>query len=371
MTAAVVEIGSPRGESSLDIVIIGLTITSSWGNGHATTYRGLVRELAARGHRVLFLEADRQWYAAHRDMPTPPFGRTELYADATDLAWRFTSGVRNADLVIVGSFVPDGIAIGDWALRTAEGAVAFYDIDTPVTLAAIARGECDYLSHELIGRYDAYLSFTGGPTLERLERELGARRARPLYCSFDETLYHPEDQPVRWDLAYMGTHSDDRQPTVERLLLEPAARWADGRFAVVGPQYPENIEWPINVHREEHLAPSAHRAFYNQQRWTLNVTREDMIAAGWSPSVRLFEAAACGTPIISDRWAGLDEFLVPGEEVMLASSPEEVLQIIREIPDDERLALGARARERVLGAHTAVHRAAELERYTSELLSHA
>jgi spore maturation protein CgeB len=350
----------------LRIVIIGLSITSSWGNGHATTYRGLVRELAARGHDLLFLERDLEWYAANRDLPKPPHCRTALYRNFAELRARFECEVREADLVMVGSYVPEGAAVGEWVTRIAEGVTAFYDIDTPVTLAKLARGETEYLAPSLIPRYRLYLSFTGGPTLERLERDFGSPQARALYCSVDPTLYHPEPAERRWDLGYMGTFSADRQPPLERLLLEPARRWPAGRFVVVGPMYPKSVRWPRNVERVEHLPPPRHRAFYNAQRFTLNVTRSDMVAAGWSPSVRLFEAAACGTPIVGDPWEGLDSLFVPGEEILVATRPETVLEYVHDLDEEEVRALGERARSRVLAEHTAAHRAAELEGYVLE-----
>ena len=357
----------PR-RAPLRIVIAGLSITSSWGNGHATTYRGLVRELTARGHDVLFLERDVPWYADNRDLPRPPYGRTELYATVADLKRRFAGDVREADLVIVGSYVPDGVAVGEWVTATAQGATAFYDIDTPVTLAKLARGDTEYVSPALVGRYGMYLSFTGGPTLERIERRYGSPMARPLYCSVDPALYHPEERALRWDLGYMGTYSADRQRPLEALMLEPARRWPRGRFVVAGPQYPHEVRWPPNVTRTEHLPPVEHRAFYNAQRFTLNVTRADMVAAGYSPSVRLFEAAACGTPNVSDWWDGLDTILAPGDEILVARSADDTLAYLRDLPDDERRAVGRRARARVLAEHTAAHRAAELEAYAMELL---
>jgi spore maturation protein CgeB len=353
----------------LHIVILGLSITSSWGNGHATTYRGLVRELAARGHDVLFLERDAEWYAANRDLPRPPHGRTVLYHSLGELKRRFTAHVRDADLVIVGSYVPDGARVGEWVTRVAHGVTAFYDIDTPVTLAHLARGEAEYLTRALVPRYHLYLSFTGGPTLERLEQEFGAQAARALYCSVDPATYRPEPVPARYDLGYMGTYSADRQRGLTHLLMEPARLWWEGRFAVAGPQYPASIRWPANVRRIEHLSPAQHRGFYNAQRFTLNITRADMIAAGYSPSVRLFEAAACGTPIVSDAWDGIDEVLTPGREVLLARSAADVLAYVRDLPDEERLAIGARARARILAEHTAAHRAEELEGYVLGLLA--
>jgi spore maturation protein CgeB len=358
----------------MKIVILGLSITSSWGNGHATTYRGLVRELARRGHDVLFLERDVPWYAVHRDLPAPPFGRTALYADVPALQRAHAGDIGNADLVIVGSFVPDGVEIGDWVQSQASGRTAFYDIDTPVTLAALANGGAAYLQARQIAGYDLYLSFTGGPTLDRLEREFGSPAARQLYCSVDPALYFPQPlaQPQAQDccdLGYMGTYSDDRQPTLEALLLAPARAWPEGRFEVAGAQYPAGIAWPANVRYTAHLPPAQHRAFYNRQRFTLNVTRADMIRAGWSPSVRLFEAAACGTPIISDRWDGIETLLEPGREIFLADSPAEVARLLRDLPDQERRAVGERARRRILAEHTAAHRAAELEAHARMALA--
>lgn len=368
----------------LDIVILGLSITSSWGNGHATTYRALVRALVERGHRVLFLERDAPWYAAHRDLPAPPHGRTVLYRDLAELRSRFGRDVERADLVIVGSYVREGVAIGAWVTARASGLTAFYDIDTPVTMAKLAARDHEYLSPDLIPRYDMYLSFTGGPILERIERQYGAARALPLYCSVDPTLHGPERwlRPrsndagcatgpswarQRWDLGYMGTYSHDRQPVLERLLLEPARRWREGRFFVAGPQYPADIAWPENVARADHVAPVDHASFYNAQRFTLNVTRRDMAQAGYSPSVRLFEAAACGTPIISDWWEGLDGIFAIGSEILVARSAEEVCEVLAGHDEERRIALGARARARVLAEHTAAHRAQALERYVAEL----
>jgi spore maturation protein CgeB len=350
----------------LDIVILGLSITSSWGNGHATTYRGLVRALVERGHRVLFLERDVPWYAEARDLPTPPYGRTELYASLDDLRDRFTTAVQQADVVMVGSYVPDGVAVGDWVTRIATGVTTFYDIDTPVTIVKLHNGDCDYLSAALIPRYHLYLSFTGGPILKQLECVYGAAMARPLYCSVDPLLYAPEAGAQTYDLGYMGTYSADRQAALHCLLLEPARHWPHGHFAVVGSQYPVSIVWPRNVIRVDHLPPSEHRRFYNAQRFTLNITRAAMRQAGYAPSVRLFEAAACGTPIISDAWPGLETFFTPGTEVLISRSSVETLHHLREIPAEACCALGARARERVLAEHTPAHRAAAFEAYVLE-----
>jgi spore maturation protein CgeB len=264
--------------------------------------------------------------------------------------------------VIVGSYVPDGVEIGRWVQSIARGVVAFYDIDTPVTLAGLAKGDADYISADILPDYDLYLSFTGGPTLDELEQRYGAPAARALYCSVDAQAYRPIAAPRRWDLSYLGTYSRDRQPALERLLLEPARRAPDLKFCVAGPQYPADIAWPANVERLDHVAPADHPAFYAASRFTLNVTRADMIAAGFSPSVRLFEAAACATPIVSDVWDGLETLFTPGREIILAETPEAVLTALRDLPEGERRAIGEAGRVRILARHTSAHRAAELER---------
>jgi len=350
----------------MKIIILGLSITSSWGNGHATTYRGLIRELSARGHDVMFLERDMPWYADNRDAPRFAHATVGLYRSVTELKRLHGEHVRDADAVIVGSYVPEGATIGAWILDTAEGVTAFYDIDTPVTLSKLRDGQLDYLAATLVPRYHLYLSFTGGPTLRRIEREFGSPRARPLYCSVDPHAYFPEDAECTWDLGYLGTYSRDRQSMLDTLLLQVAARRPKRRFVVAGAQYPKSLRWPANVERFEHLPPSQHRRFYNRQRFTLNVTRADMVAAGYSPSVRLFEAAACGLPIISDAWPGLEEFFTVGREVLVAGTTGKVLSLLEEMSPATARQIGAAARTKVLARHTAAHRAAELEAHLRE-----
>lgn len=357
---------SEHAHKPLRIVFLGLSITSSWGNGHATNYRGLLSHLARRRHEVLFLERDVPWYARARDLPRPYFGRTELYSSLDDLQERFTGDIAEADAVVLGSYVPEGVAVGEWLIRTVSGALAFYDIDTPVTLAKLAAHDYEYLAPHLIRHFDLYLSFTGGPTLKLLEKTYHCPRARAFYCMVDPVMYHPEDRPLRIDLGYLGTYSDDRQPGLDRLLLEPARR-RPGRYMVVGPQYPPDIQWPAGIRRLEHLPPAQHRRFYNAQRFTLNITRRDMIRAGYSPSVRLFEAAACGTPIISDTWDGIETLLEPDREILLARDTNDVLQYLNDIPDADRIRIGRRARDRILREHTAEHRALEFEAHIAEV----
>ena len=345
----------------MKLIVLGLSLSSSWGNGHATTYRSLLKAFAKRGHDVLFLERDVPWYSGSaRDMADPDFCRLVFYSDVADLEVHRAT-IAGADAVIVGSYVPDGIAVGTFAQTTAQGVTAFYDIDTPVTLAALSAGTCTYLRPDQIAGYDHYLSFTGGPTLRHLERDYGSPDARALYCCVDPDLYHPRQDARRWDLSYLGTYSPDRQPVLERLLLEPARRAPDLRFVVAGPQYPAEIAWPANVERFEHVGPQDHAEFYGASRFTLNVTRADMVRAGYSPSVRLFEAAACGTPIVSDIWDGIETVLTPGVSIILAQGADDVLARLQDPDDRVRNDIAAAARRQVLAHHTAAHRAAELE----------
>lgn len=356
---------------SLNIVIIGLSVTSSWGNGHATTFRGLIRELKKNGHNITFLERDVPWYASNRDLPNPPYCSTELYKSVDELRQQFASLIKYAHLVIVGSYVPDGVEVGRFVCDTAEGITAFYDIDTPVTLAKLERGDYEYLHPQLIPKYNLYLSFTGGPTLQRIEEQYGSPMARAFYCSFDPELYFPEEQYIQWTLGYLGTYSNDRQPPLQSLMLDAADVLQEKKFVVAGPQYPSTIQWSANVERIEHLPPSEHRKFYNSQMFTMNITRADMIKAGYSPSVRLFEAAACGTPIISDYWSGIETIFNIGSEILISHSKEDTITYLTQISNEERRSIGERARQKVLHHHTAAHRANELEAYLKEALEQA
>ena len=348
----------------MKIVFYGLTITSSWGNGHATTYRALCKALGQRGHRILFIEKDVEWYRAHRDLPKPEFCAVQLYDDWSESAPTLLAASKDADVVVVGSYFPDAIAATRSLLEAGYGPVLFYDIDTPVTLAALrGQGKTDYLDGALIPHYSSYLSFSGGPSLVALEQEFGSPHAVGFYCSVDPLLYQRTavHENYRCDLSYLGTYAADRQSKLVEYLNRPAELLPEQRFVVAGPQYPAETVWNPNVRTMDHVAPADHPAFYSSSRFTLNLTRADMIAAGFSPSVRLFEASACGAAILSDDWAGLDQFLEPHQEVLLPCDGYEVGHILREMPDSERNRIGSAARERILAQHTAHHRALEFE----------
>lgn len=346
-----------------EIIFIGLSITSSWRNSHACTYRSLIRGLHRRGHKVLFLEREQPWYASNRDASILPYCQSRLYVDLDELRARFTPRIRAAAAVIVGSCVDDGRRVCDWVLGHAHGVKAFYDMDMPVTLAKLRGESCEYLGASQVPEFDVMLSFTGGPVLQRLESEFGARCVRPLYCSVDVDQEQPAGVRRDVDLGYLGAYSDDRQPALEELLNEPARRRPKERFAVVGAEYPSHLVWPKNVQRIDHMAPGSHAQHYGRQRFTLNLTRADARSVGYSPGVRLFEAAACGTPIISEEWAGLSDVFEPDKEILLARSTDEVTQHLENVSDHQARQIADAARERICAEHSSAHRAEELEGY--------
>jgi len=349
------------------VVFLGLTVTAPWGNGSATTYRALVRELASRGNDVLFCERDSAWYENARDLRELRGALLCRYGSLDELAQRAGNAIAGADLVILGSDVPDGAAVAEYVLQTAQGRTAFYDVETPVTLSKLESGDCESLTPALIPRFDLYLSSTGGPTLRRLQTEYGARHAVPFYCLVDPRGHVSVASRPCWDLGYLGTYSPDRQSRLEALLLSPARALRARRFVVAGPQYPDTITWPANVARIQHVSLARHPVFFGAQRFTLNLTPEALRQAGWSPTARLLEAAMCGTAIITDDWPGLEEFFVPGKEILVARSADDILRVLIETGAEARLSLAARARQRVMREHTAARRVDQLEYELREL----
>ncbi len=348
----------------MKIVVFGLTVSSSWGNGHATLWRGLCRALARRGHRVVFYERDVPFYAANRDLHAVPGGELVLYGDWAETCRRAAADVSDADLAIVTSYCPDGLAATDLVLGApGRAARVFYDLDTPVTLSRIARGEgTGYIGPAGLGGFDLVLSYTGGAALDALRTRLGARRVAPLYGHVDPELHRPAPAADRFraDLSYLGTYAADRQAALETLFVEPARQRPGMRFLIGGAQYPADFPWTPNIFFVRHLPPPEHPAFFSSGRLTLNVTREAMAAMGWCPSGRLFEAAACGVPILSDTWEGLDAFFEPGREILTATGADEALAAL-DAADAELARIARAARERVLAEHTSARRVLDLE----------
>ena len=351
----------------MKITIFGLTLSSSWGNGHATPYRAILRALHRQGTHVVFYERDAPYYAAHRDFNACDYCELRLYSSWEEIQPQALSDARESDIVINASYCPEGARISDEVLEIDGPLHVFYDLDTPVTLSALASASADYLRLDQIPRFDLYLSFTGGRVLETLESEYHAQLARPLYGCVDPDMYmrvEPREE-FRCALSYLGTYAPDRQQKLDELFLEPTRRCNDLHFVLAGSLYPWQWVWPENVRRFEHVAPAEHAALYSSSRATLNITRKEMSESGYCPSGRFFEAAACGTPIVTDWWEGLNTFFHPGNELLVVNSADEVLSALSR-HDSDLHGIAARARQRTLAEHTGERRAAQLLTYCEE-----
>jgi spore maturation protein CgeB len=354
------------------IIVFGLTLSSSWGNGHATPYRAIIRALDRMGHQVHFFEKDVSYYSSRRDFDSCDYCELTLYSDWASVRGRALSAAADSDVVITASFLPEGRRINEEILDLGRPLRVFYDLDTPVTLNNLRHGEVEYLDATQISEFDLVLSFTGGKVLAALEDDYHARMVRPLYGCVDPDDYCRVAPVTKFqcDLSYMGTYSADRQAKLDTLLLEPSRRHPEKQFLLAGSLYPWNWEWPENVRRMEHVAPAEHSRFYSSSRLTLNITRGEMAANGWCPSGRFFEAAACATPLITDAWDGLDSFFNPQSELRVVGSAEEVEAALG-APDCELQSMAARARQRTLDEHTGNVRAAQLLQYLEEARSGA
>jgi spore maturation protein CgeB len=347
----------------MKIVVFGLTISSSWGNGHATLWRALCRALARRGHEVVFYERDVPYYAENRDLTEVPGGELVLYAGWDDVRRRAVRDIADADVAMITSYCPDALAATDLVLAARAALRVFYDLDTPVTLSRLKAGETTgYIGPEGLSGFDVVLSYTGGTALEELQSRLGARRVAPLYGHVDPEVHRPAEplERFRSDMSYLGTYAADRQAALEALFIEPARRRPERRFLIGGAQYPQGFPWTDNIFFVRHLPPPEHPAFFSSSRVTLNITRRAMADMGWCPSGRLFEAAACGTAILSDWWEGFDAFFVPGEEILVARTTDEAVAAL-DLSDAELMRIAAAGRERALAEHTSDNRAAALE----------
>ncbi len=344
------------------IVIFGLAVSSSWGNGHAALWRGLINGLLAEGHAVTFFERDQPYYAQNRDLlKLPHGGELVLYPDWPGAIASARRTLADADVAVVTSYCPDALEAAELVGDTGAALSCFYDLDTPVTLARQAAGESiGYIGPDGLRGYDLVLSYTGGAALDALRHTFGARRVTPLYGSVDPAMHHPvAGEGTRALLSYLGTYAEDRQAALEALFVEPARRRPADRFVIGGAQYPAQFPWTANTWFVRHLPPARHPAFYCSSRLTLNVTRAAMAQMGHCPSGRLFEAAACATPILTDRWDGLEQFFTPGEEILVARDTAEALAAL-DTSDAELAALARRARERTLAEHTAQRRARQM-----------
>ncbi len=361
----------------MKIAIFGLTLSSSWGNNHATLWRGLCKALVNLGHEFVFFERDVPYYASTRDWASlpPSLGNSKLvlYPDWSAIEHGVRRELADCDTAIVSSYCFDAQAATDAILDARHPLAVFYDLDTPVTLDALRSGkQVHYIPWRGLGDFDLVLSYTGGAALEALRSDLCAHRVRALYGHVDPDVHHPVDPVSRYRaaLSWLGCYSADRQTTLEELFMAPAQQRPNQRFLIGGSQYPEHFPWGKNMHFACDLPPREYAAFFSSSRLTLNVTREPMARMGWCPTTRLFEAAACGAAVLSDEWCGLDDFYTPGEQILVARDTADTLAAL-DMSDAQLEAIGRAARERTLDEHTSLHRARQLIHYLEELRSPA
>ncbi len=345
----------------MKIVVFGLAISSSWGNGHATLWRGLFRAMVKRGHLPVFFERDTGYYRAHRDLSDMQGVALHIYSDWDSVRELAAQELASADVGMVTSYCPDAIAASELVLGSRLPVRCFYDLDTPVTLDALDRGErVPYLPEGGLGGFDLVLSYTGGAALDQLRTRLGARRVAPLYGSVDLEIHRPIQRAREFDISYMGTFAEDRQQALQDLFIEPARLLPEYKFLLGGAQYGPDFPWTRNMYFKQHLPPAEHAGFYCSSNLTLNVTRRAMKHMGYCPSGRLFEAAACGVPILTDVWEGIEDFFVPGEEILTAANTGEAMQAIA-LGESRLRAVAKAAREKTMEHHTAECRVRELE----------
>jgi spore maturation protein CgeB len=338
----------------MKITIFGLTLSSSWGNGHATIWRALCGALARKGVRVVFYERDVPYYARHRDLVECEHCELVLYKRWEEVRERAWDAAKNSDCAMVTSYCPDAEAACALVLDSGARVRAFY-------ARLRNKEEVDYIPTDGFAAFDLVLTYTGGSAIKELRERLGARRVVALYGCADPRKHNPVASHPRFaaNLSYLGTYAHDRQQMLDELFLKPARLLPDKRFIVAGAQYPAEFPWSQNIWFVRHLPPAEHSAFYCSSAVTLSVTRSAMAAMGYCPSGRLFEAAACGVPVVSDSWRGLETFFEPGREILIAKSAEEMESVLSR--DDAALrAIGDAARRRVLSHHTSDQRATEL-----------
>lgn len=351
----------------MQIAFFGSSLVSAYWNGAATYYRGIIRALAERGHRVTFYEPDAFGRQQHRDIEDPPWARVVVYsAEGTSELYRALHGARTADLVVKAS----GVGVFDellerevLQLKSPRTQVAFWDVDAPATLQRMDENPDDPF-RPLAGRYDWIFTYGGGPPVVEAYRRLGARECVPIYNAVDPATHHPVGRDARYQgtLAFLGNRLPDREARVEEFFFGPARALAGDRFLLGGSGWDRGIALPANVGYLGHVFTRDHNALNCTPRAVLNISRQSMAAYGYSPATRVFEAAGAGGCLITDAWKGVEQFLEPGREVLVARDGGEVVERLVRLSAARARQIGDAARMRVLAEHTYAHRAAQLDR---------
>lgn len=350
--------------AGLDIAFYGSSLVSAYWNGAATYYRGIIRALAARGHRVTFFEPDAYDRQKHRDIADPPWAKVVVYPATPDGLHRALEAGRGADVVVKASGVgvfDDELAEGVLSIRRPDGLSIYWDVDAPATLAELKAKPAAVLNR-LVPDYDMVLTYGGGPPVIAAFADLGARRCVPVYNALDPDTHHtvPYDQRFDADLTFLGNRLPDREARVERFFLDAAARLPDRRFLLGGNGWHDKPV-PANVRAIGHVYTADHNALNCSGLAVLNISRQSMAEMGYSPATRVFEAAGAAACLITDAWVGIEAFLEPGTEVLVARDGAEVAEHVAALTRERARAIGQAALRRVLAEHTYDNRAVLVE----------
>ncbi len=350
----------------MNIAFFGSSLVSAYWNGAATYYRGIIRALHEIGYRITFYEPDAFDRQAHRDIPDPDYARVVVYeAEDEESVIETVSRARDADLVVKASGVGVHDALLEKAvldLKSPQRLVAFWDVDAPATLERM-RDDPDDPFRALVPEYSMVLTYGGGEPVVAAYESFGARRCVPIYNALDPTTHFPVEPDPRFegDLGFLGNRMPDRESRVWEFFFHPVRQLKDKRFLIGGSGWDQNVLEQDNVTYLGHVYTRDHNAFNCTPLSVLNITRDSMVRFGYSPPTRVFEAAGAGACLITDAWEGIDLFLEPGEECLVAESGDEVIEILEGLDAERARAIGEAARARMLSEHTYTHRATELD----------
>jgi spore maturation protein CgeB len=348
----------------MKIAFYGSSLLSSYWNGAATYYRGMLGELAKRGYQITFYEPDAFDRQKHRDIDPPDWARVVVYP-ATETAAQVVIGeAGEADVVVKASGVgvfDDALLEGVMAAARPHAVKIFWDVDAPATIAAL-RADPSAPMHRVLPGLDMVLTYGGGPPVVSAYEGLGARRCRPIYNALDPATHHPvaADPRFEGDLNFLANRLPDREARVEEFFLRPAALLPGRRFLIGGEGWADK-PMPANVRKAGHVGTADHNAFNTSALAVLNVARDSMADVGFSPATRVFEAAGAGACLITDAWEGIELFLNPGEEVLVARDGRDVADHLAALTPERARAIGEAARQRIAAEHTYARRAAEVD----------
>lgn len=348
----------------MKIAFYGSSLLSAYWNGAATYYRGLLAALAGRGHEIIFFEPDAFDRQSHRDIEPPPWAEVVVYAATPAAVREAVARAARADVVVKASGVgvfDDLLLEGVMTAARPHAVKVFWDVDAPATLAEL-RTDPDLPLRRILPTLDLVLTYGGGPPVIAAYEALGARACRPIYNALDAATHHPvaPDSRFTGDLNFLANRLPDREARVERFFLEPAAALPDRRFLLGGSGWDDKAT-PPNVRRVGHVGTADHNGFNVSSLAVLNVARDSMADVGFSPATRVFEAAGAGACLITDAWEGIELFLTPGEEVLVARDGRDVVEHLRGLDRLRARAIGQAARQRILGEHTYARRAVQVD----------